>query len=104
MSDGGSVGSGSSGSGSSGGSSSSSSSSSSGDSGDGTTAAGSSDVSSKSAETITMGADDFLPVFIYCLVQAHWSTPCSTLLLLRLLADPLKSNDELQYYMVSIAC
>jgi hypothetical protein len=56
----------------------------------------------KAAEPIAMGADDFLPIFIFCLVQANWGAPCSTLLLLRLLADPLRQHDELQYYLTML--
>jgi len=49
----------------------------------------------------TLGADDFLPIFIFCFVQARLDRPCALCELLQTMCDPLKLNGETGYYLAS---
>ena len=51
--------------------------------------------------TIYMGADDFLPVFIYCVVKADMQRPCALCILLQTLCDPINRIGETGYYLAS---
>ena len=48
-----------------------------------------------------LGADDFLPIFIYCVVQADMERPCALCVLLRTLCDPINRLGEIGYYLAS---
>jgi len=48
-----------------------------------------------------LSADDFLPIFIYCFVQAELLRPSALCVLLRTLCDPLKKIGETGYYLAS---
>jgi hypothetical protein len=48
-----------------------------------------------------LGADDFLPIFIYCVVQAELERPCALCVLLRTLCDPINRLGEVGYYLAS---
>lgn len=48
-----------------------------------------------------LGADDFLPIFIYCVVQAELERPCALCVLLRNLCDPICRMGEIGYYLAS---
>lgn len=48
-----------------------------------------------------MGADKFLPIFIYCVVQAEMERPCALSILLRTLCDPINRLGETGYYLAS---
>ncbi|EED87793.1 predicted protein [Thalassiosira pseudonana CCMP1335] len=52
-------------------------------------------------KTVTLGADDFLPIFIFCFVQAKIERPCALCALLQTMCDPLKLNGETGYYLAS---
>ncbi|KAL7484943.1 hypothetical protein ACHAW6_010559 [Cyclotella cf. meneghiniana] len=52
-------------------------------------------------KTKTLGADDFLPIFIFCFVQAKLDRPCALCELLQTMCDPLKLNGETGYYLAS---
>lgn len=47
------------------------------------------------------GADDFLPIFIYCVVQAEMERPCALCVLLRTLCEPTNRIGEIGYYLAS---
>jgi len=47
------------------------------------------------------GADDFLPIFIFCVVKAEIERPCALCILLRNLCDPRKQTGEIGYYLSS---
>ena len=48
-----------------------------------------------------LGADDFLPIFIYCVVQAEMERPCALCVLLRTLCDPINQIGEMGYYLLT---
>jgi Vacuolar sorting protein 9 (VPS9) domain len=48
-----------------------------------------------------LGADDFLPIFIYCVVQAEMERPCALCVLLRTLCDRTNKIGEVGYYLMS---
>ena len=48
-----------------------------------------------------LGADDFLPIFIFCMVQAEMERPCALCVLLRTLCDPINKIGEVGYYLAS---
>jgi hypothetical protein len=48
-----------------------------------------------------LGADDFLPIFIYCVVQAGMERPCALTVLLRTLCEPTNRIGEIGYYLAS---
>jgi hypothetical protein len=48
-----------------------------------------------------LGADDFLPIFIYCVVQAEIERPCALCVLLRSLCDRLNKIGEIGYYLLT---
>jgi hypothetical protein len=48
-----------------------------------------------------LGADDFLPIFIYCVVQAEMERPCALCVLLRTLCDRTNRIGEVGYYLMS---
>ena len=54
---------------------------------------------SDSASTMMLGADDFLPIFIYCVVKAEMERPCALSVLLRTLCDPINRIGEIGYYL-----
>ncbi len=47
------------------------------------------------------GADDFLPIFIYCVVRAEMERPCALCVLLRTLCDPINQIGEIGYYLLT---
>lgn len=51
--------------------------------------------------SVSLGADDFLPVFIYCVVRAELERPCALCVLLRTLCEPSKRIGETGYYLAS---
>lgn len=52
-------------------------------------------------KTKTLGADDFLPIFIFCFVQAKIERPQALCALLQTMCDPAKLNGETGYYLSS---
>ena len=48
-----------------------------------------------------LGADDFLPIFIYCVIQADMERPCALCVLLRTLCEPTNRIGEIGYYLAS---
>ncbi len=48
-----------------------------------------------------LGADDFLPIFIYCVVRAEIERPCALAILLRNLCDENQLLGEIGYYLSS---
>jgi Vacuolar sorting protein 9 (VPS9) domain len=52
-------------------------------------------------ETGHLGADDFLPIFIYCVVQAEMERPCALCVLLRTLCDRINKIGEIGYYLLT---
>jgi len=50
---------------------------------------------------VPFGADDFLPIFIFCVVKAEIERPCALCALLRNLCDPQKQIGEIGYYLSS---
>ncbi len=48
-----------------------------------------------------IGADEFLPVFIYCVVKAEMERPCALCVLLRTICDPINRIGETGYYFAS---
>ena len=48
-----------------------------------------------------VGADDFLPIFIYCVVQAEIERPCALSVLLRSLCEETLLLGEIGYYLSS---
>lgn len=50
---------------------------------------------------LSLGADDFLPIFIFCVLQADMERPCALCILLRTLCDPLNRMGEIGYYLAS---
>jgi hypothetical protein len=50
---------------------------------------------------IYMGADEFLPIFIYCVVKADMERPCALCILIRTLRDPIHRIGEAGYYLAS---
>ncbi|GAX20070.1 hypothetical protein FisN_1Lh448 [Fistulifera solaris] len=48
-----------------------------------------------------IGADEFLPVFIYCVVKAEMARPCALCVLLRTICDPINRIGETGYYFAS---
>ena len=53
------------------------------------------------AETRALGADDFLPIFIYCFVRAGIERPSALCALLEAMCDPAKMSGETGYYLAS---
>jgi hypothetical protein len=51
--------------------------------------------------TNKLGADDFLPIFIYCVVQAEMERPCALCVLLRTLCEPSNRIGEVGYYLAT---
>ena len=49
----------------------------------------------------TLGADDFLPIFIFCVVHADLERPCALTVLLRALCDRNNKTGEIGYYLLS---
>lgn len=54
-----------------------------------------------SGESSSLGADDFLPIFIMCLARAKIKRPCALCVLLLNLCDPSKQIGEVGYYLSS---
>ena len=52
-------------------------------------------------KTKTLGADDFLPIFIFCFVQAKIERPQALCALLQTMCDPAKMSGETGYYLSS---
>lgn len=52
-------------------------------------------------EEAYMGADEFLPIFIYCVVKAEMERPCALCVLLQTLCDPINRIGETGYYLAS---
>ena len=52
-----------------------------------------------SSKETHLGADDFLPIFIYCVVQAEMERPCALCVLLRTLCDRINKIGEVGYYL-----
>lgn len=50
---------------------------------------------------VYMGADDFLPIFIYSVVKAEIERPCALCVLLRTLCDPSNRTGRTGYYLAS---
>jgi hypothetical protein len=48
-----------------------------------------------------LGADQFLPIFIFCVVQAEIDRPCALCVLLRSLCDRINQMGEIGYYLAS---
>lgn len=48
-----------------------------------------------------LGADDFLPIFIFCVIRAEMERPCALCALLRTLCDPINKMGEVGYYLAS---
>jgi Vacuolar sorting protein 9 (VPS9) domain len=48
-----------------------------------------------------LGADDFLPLFMHCVVQADIERPCALCVLLKTLCDPMNRMGEIGYYLAS---
>ena len=48
-----------------------------------------------------LGADQFLPIFIFCVVQAEIDRPCALCVLLRSLCDRINKIGEIGYYLAS---
>ncbi|GKY95179.1 hypothetical protein MPSEU_000481300 [Mayamaea pseudoterrestris] len=46
-----------------------------------------------------LGADNFLPIFIYCMVKADLDRPCALGVLLKTLCDPINKIGEIGYYL-----
>ena len=53
------------------------------------------------SEHSRLGADNFLPVFIYCVVQAEIERPCALSVLLRTLCDRFNQIGEVGYHLAS---
>jgi len=49
----------------------------------------------------SFGADQFLPIFIFCVVQAEIDRPCALCVLLRSLCDRINKIGEIGYYLAS---
>jgi len=49
----------------------------------------------------TLGADDFLPIFIYSVVRADMERPCALCVLLQTLCDQSSRIGETGYYLAS---
>ena len=52
-----------------------------------------------SSKETHLGADDFLPIFIYCVVQADMERPCALCVLLGTLCDPSNKLRQVGYYL-----
>jgi hypothetical protein len=50
---------------------------------------------------LTLGADDFLPIFIFCVVRAEIEKPCALSILLRNLCHETQQIGEIGYYLSS---
>jgi hypothetical protein len=48
-----------------------------------------------------LSADDFLPIFIFCVIQAEMDRPCALCVLLRTLCDRVNGIGEIGYYLAS---
>jgi hypothetical protein len=48
-----------------------------------------------------LGADDFLPIFIFCVIKAEMERPCALCVLLRTLCDRINRIGEIGYYLAS---
>jgi hypothetical protein len=48
-----------------------------------------------------LGADDFLPIFIFCVVRADMERPCALCVLLQTLCDKLNRIGEIGYFLAS---
>ena len=46
-------------------------------------------------------ADEFLPLFIYCVIQADLERPCALCVLLQTLCDKLNRLGEIGYFLAS---
>jgi len=55
----------------------------------------------KKVDASLLGADDFLPIFIFCVVKAGIDRPNALAALLRSLCDPSKLTGEIGYYLSS---
>mmetsp|Transcript_15149 Transcript_15149/g.43960 ORF Transcript_15149/g.43960 Transcript_15149/m.43960 type:complete len:663 (-) Transcript_15149:397-2385(-) len=53
------------------------------------------------AKNVSLGADDFLPIFIFCVVRAELERPCALCVLLRTLCDREKKIGETGYFLAS---
>lgn len=54
-----------------------------------------------SAQKSSLGADDFLPIFIYSVVRADMERPCALCVLLQTLCDQSSRIGETGYYLAS---
>ena len=50
---------------------------------------------------LPLGADDFLPIFIFCVVHADMDRPCALAVLLRSLCEQTNRIGEIGYYLAS---
>eukprot|EP00549_Striatella_unipunctata_P019264 CAMPEP_0118719266 /NCGR_PEP_ID=MMETSP0800-20121206/29359_1 /TAXON_ID=210618 ORGANISM="Striatella unipunctata, Strain CCMP2910" /NCGR_SAMPLE_ID=MMETSP0800 /ASSEMBLY_ACC=CAM_ASM_000638 /LENGTH=359 /DNA_ID=CAMNT_0006626575 /DNA_START=87 /DNA_END=1166 /DNA_ORIENTATION=+ len=50
-------------------------------------------------DEMVLGADDFLPIFIYCVVRAEMERPCALCVLLRTLCDAQDRIGQVGYYL-----
>jgi Vacuolar sorting protein 9 (VPS9) domain len=57
--------------------------------------------SQRTGEDRNLGADDFLPIFIYCVVLADLERPCALCVLLRTLCDRINKIGEIGYYLLT---
>jgi hypothetical protein len=48
-----------------------------------------------------VGADDFLPIFIFCVIRADMERPCALCVLLRTLCDRINRIGEIGYFLAS---
>jgi hypothetical protein len=55
----------------------------------------------RAADYKHLGADDFLPIFIFCVIQAEMDRPCALVVLLRTLCDRINRIGEIGYYLAS---
>ena len=55
----------------------------------------------EAAKVKALGADDFLPIFIFCFVQAKIERPSALCELLSVMCDPARMNGEVGYYLAS---
>jgi len=52
-------------------------------------------------ETCSLGADEFLPIFIFAVVRAELERPFALCILLKTLCEPSKCIGEIGYYLAS---
>lgn len=50
-------------------------------------------------QKFNLGADDFLPIFIFCVVKTELERPCALSVLLQTMCDPINKIGEIGYYL-----